>query len=437
MPNKATRYIIPLAAGLIAAGLETHVARGDELTWQPAIDLILTAFETHPLVALSDGAGHGQTETRDFFHALIRDSRFSSTVNSVVIEFGNARYQSMIDRYVAGNPVMRDELRHVWEDTTQVSGVWSSPMYEQMLADVRSVNARLPPAHRIRVVLGDPPIDWTTVTSPADEDMNDWRDAHLAHVVALEVMRRRGKALILIGGAHISRNVVFPNSLIHLLDSRFPDQTWVVGVLDSNRVDPDIKSRLQPESRPAGAPIRHTWLGRTDVRQIGFTLSRGVVEDDVDALLLLPSASARLAQSPSLDSAYKIELARRQALGYATLPFRGAKIRFEEGRTAFASDADEPLHAVLREMMRDRRLSVLVKAFSDRNEDDAAALSTRRAERVGDWLASRGITRSRLVPKGCGTQRPLTFGKTAADRAMNRRAELVRLTAQAGCTPPW
>jgi len=157
----------------------------------------------------------------------------------------------------------------------------------------------------------------------------------------------------------------------------------------------------------------------------------------VDALLLLPSASARLAQSPSLDSAYKIELARRQALGYATLPFRGAKIRFEEGRTAFASDADEPLHAVLREMMRDRRLSVLVKAFSDRNEDDAAALSTRRAERVGDWLASRGITRSRLVPKGCGTQRPLTFGKTAADRAMNRRAELVRLTAQAGCTPPW
>ena len=123
MPNKATRYIIPLAAGLIAAGLETHVARGDELTWQPAIDLILTAFETHPLVALSDGAGHGQTETRDFFHALIRDSRFSSTVNSVVIEFGNARYQSMIDRYVAGNPVTRDELRHVWEDTTQVSGV--------------------------------------------------------------------------------------------------------------------------------------------------------------------------------------------------------------------------------------------------------------------------------------------------------------------------
>ena len=42
-----------------------------------------------------------------------------------------------MDRYVAGGPVTRGELRHVWEDTTQVSGVWSLPMHEQMLADVR------------------------------------------------------------------------------------------------------------------------------------------------------------------------------------------------------------------------------------------------------------------------------------------------------------
>ena len=417
--------------------LETRGEHGKDVKWLHAIDLILTAFQTRPLVALSEGAGHGQTETREFFNALIHDSRFSSTVNSVVIEFGNARYQATIDRYVSGNPVAREELRHVWEDTTQVSGVWSLPMYEQMLTDVRSVNARLPAARRIRILLGDPPIDWTTVISPADEDMNDWRDAHFAQVVDVEVMRRQEKALILIGGAHISRGVVFPNSLIHLLDARFPGQTLVVGVLDSTRVDPDIKSRLQPEILPAGATVRHTWLGRADVRQIGFTLSHGVVEDDVDALLLLPSASALEPQPAMIDSAYKIELARRQALGYATLPFRGAKIRFEEGRAAFASDADEPLDAILREMRRDRGLRLSVKAFSDRTEVDAAALSTRRAELVVEWLASRGITRSRLVPEGCGSRRPLTFGNTADERAMNRRAELVRFTDKAGCEPPW
>jgi hypothetical protein len=88
-------------------------------------------------VAVSDSAGHGQVETRNFFAALIRDRRFAPTVRNVVIEFGNARYQTVMDRYVAGGPVTRGELRHVWEDTTQVSGVWSLPMHEQMLADVR------------------------------------------------------------------------------------------------------------------------------------------------------------------------------------------------------------------------------------------------------------------------------------------------------------
>jgi outer membrane protein OmpA-like peptidoglycan-associated protein len=117
--------------------------------------------------------------------------------------------------------------------------------------------------------------------------------------------------------------------------------------------------------------------------------------------------------------------------------FRGAKIRFEEGVTAFASDADEPLHAVLREMLRDRRLRVVVKAFADRVESNVDVLSTQRAELVVNWLSQRGISRDRLMAKGCGTRRPLTFGNTAGERAMNRRAELVRLTANAGCEPPW
>ncbi len=74
-------------------------------------------------------------------------------MTNILIEFGNARFQPVIDRYVSGEPVTRDELRHVWEDTTQVSRVWLAHMYEQMLAEVRSVNAALPPSLRIRVLL--------------------------------------------------------------------------------------------------------------------------------------------------------------------------------------------------------------------------------------------------------------------------------------------
>jgi outer membrane protein OmpA-like peptidoglycan-associated protein len=436
-PRSPIAVIVVVALGIAACTSRAHAKQDADLTWRPAIDLVLSAFEQFPLVALSEGAGHGQLETRDFFAALIRDRRFAPTVRNLVIEFGNARYQPVIDRYVTGGPVTRDELRHIWEDTTQISGVWSLPMYEQMLADVRSVNEGLPPAARIRVIAGDPPIDWSAVTSPADEDMNDWRDAHFAHVIDREVMRQGGRALILIGGAHISRKVMFPNSLIHLLDARFPGQTWVTGVLDPERIEPKIKSRLGTNTALAGTSVRNTWLGRLHVHRIGFNLSVGDVEDNVDALLLL-SSSRLHAQSPTpLDPIYERELMRRRALADATLPFRGAKIRFKERDAGFEADADESLKVVLTELLRDRTLRILVKAFADGTELDADTLSLRRATLVVDWLTAHGVERERLMPRGCGARRPLTFGTTALERSMNRRAEVVRLTPTAACEPPW
>jgi outer membrane protein OmpA-like peptidoglycan-associated protein len=267
--------------------------------------------------------------------------------------------------------------------------------------------------------------------------MNDWRDAHLAHVIEREVMRQGERALILIGGAHISRKVIFPNSLIHLLDMRFPGQTWVVGVLDLEGVEPAISTRLGAIRTPAGTSVRDTWLGRLDGRRIGFNLSIGKVEDDVDALLLL-SSSRLHAQAPTpLDPAYARELTRRRGLAEATLPFRGTKIRFRERVAEFEADADGPLQAVLRELRHDRGLHVMVKAFADGTEFDAETLSLRRATLVVDWLTTRGVERDRLTARGCGARRPLTFGNTVLERAMNRRAELVRLAPLAACEPPW
>jgi hypothetical protein len=303
-----SQFGVILAVGIGACASGAPVTQDADLTWRPAIDLVLNAFEQHPLVALSDGAGHGQLETRNLVAALIRDRRFAPTVRNLVIEFGTARYQAALDRYVTGEPVTRDELRHVWEDTTQTSGVWSLPMYEQMLADVRSVNEGLPPATRIRVIAGDPPIDWGAVTSPADEDMNDWRDAHFAHVIGREVMRKRERALILIGGAHISRDVMFPNSLIHLLDSRFPGQTWVAGVLDLEQIEPKTRSRIRPDTMPAGTIVRNTWLERLESHRIGFNLSGGDVGANVDALLLLSSSRLHAQPPAPLDSTHEREL---------------------------------------------------------------------------------------------------------------------------------
>ena len=171
----------------------------------PVPAYIVRAFQNYPLVALSEM--HGNAESQALFVALVRDSAFQALVSDIVVEFGNARFQDVVDRYVAGENIPPDALSRIWRDTTQVSGIFDLAMYAQMLAVVRDVNLGLAPGRKLRVWLGDPPIDWATVTSPADEDMNDWRDAFFARTVQDRIRKQGRRALVFIGGAHIGRRV--------------------------------------------------------------------------------------------------------------------------------------------------------------------------------------------------------------------------------------
>src|SRR5688572_22830706 len=261
-----------LAAGLCS--FLTFQAPATGIRTAPAADYLVNAFQRFPLVAFSEPR-HAAGGTREFFESLIRHPGFAGIVNDVVVEFGNARYQAIADRYTTGEPVPHDQLKQIWENTTVATGVWTAPMYEGFLRDIRDVNATLPPAKRIRVILGDPPIDWSVVRGPADEDMNDWRDAHFAWAIEEHVIKRGRRALLWIGGAHTGRKVILPDSLIHLLDRRFPNRTLVVHSVDRHQVSPLVSARLSPWPTLAAASVRHTWLGRLDVRDIGHRLSRG------------------------------------------------------------------------------------------------------------------------------------------------------------------
>ena len=65
-----------------------------------------------------------------------------------MVEFGSGLHQDVVDRYVAGENVEQDRLARAWLDTTQVSGIFSLPMYEEMLTAVRDVSATLAPERR-------------------------------------------------------------------------------------------------------------------------------------------------------------------------------------------------------------------------------------------------------------------------------------------------
>jgi outer membrane protein OmpA-like peptidoglycan-associated protein len=131
------------------------------------------------------------------------------------------------------------------------------------------------------------------------------------------------------------------------------------------------------------------------------------------------------------------ELRRRRRLAEATLPFRGGRIRFEPSLPALSPQSSTPLQSVRDELVRDSSLRVLVKGFADAREPDSMKLSAERAAAVIDWLAARGIARSRLQPLACGAMRPLWIEDDDPEHhAVHRRVDIVRNTPTAGCEPP-
>jgi hypothetical protein len=229
------RRVLFLASTLCLGNVQMVLGESADPLPKPAIEYVIGAFDRYPLVALSEM--HDSVETKDFLGMLIRHPAFTSEVTDIVVEFGYARYQRLVDRCIAGEDVARVDLKQVWENTTQISGVWSSPVYENILSDIRAFNKTKSVPNQIRVLLGDPPIDWKAVTSPADEDMNDWRDAHYAWVVERErgysanfTLQSTGEACpmkLTFNRPLGRRSCTTPLALVLMLATVIPFGTWM------------------------------------------------------------------------------------------------------------------------------------------------------------------------------------------------------------------
>jgi hypothetical protein len=166
---------------------------------------VIDAFRTHAVVALGEGS-HGNRQAHEFRLTLIRDPEFAATVQDIVVEFGSALYQKTMDAFLDGAEVAYESLRRAWMDTTQPDAIWDSPIYEEFFRAVRAVNARLPRERRLRVLLGDPPIDWDLVKTREDLDrFATKRDEHAAGVIRRESLARGRKALVIYGDYHFTR----------------------------------------------------------------------------------------------------------------------------------------------------------------------------------------------------------------------------------------
>jgi hypothetical protein len=304
------------------------------------VPAIVDAFRSHSIVALSEGAAHGDVVWHAFLRSLVRDARFSAAVNDIVVEFGSARYQNIIDRFVAGEDVPHDRVRQVWENTTVATALWDSPIYEEFFRTVREVNQALPRERQLRVLLGDPPIEWENVRSP--RDLNRWtgeRDRHPADLVQKEVLAKNRRALLVYGAGHLWRRTPpaprerggqFP-TLVRLLERTGTKVFTVVrpGTGENSPLQPDAPSWPVPSL----VILRNTVLGQARFRFYApmpatfpgtDPLEDVRMQDQFDALLLFgQSAGLRTARlSPALcaDQGYMKMRTARLALVASMIP---------------------------------------------------------------------------------------------------------------------
>ena len=212
-------------------------------------DAALKAFKTHRLVGF--GEAHGLKEHHDALQRLILDPRFADVVDDIVIEFANALYQPTIDRFIAGHPVDNVDLRSVWRNTTQSpGGTWDQPVYEQFFRMVRAINWTRRLGKQIRVLAGDPPINWSKITNRRELQVFDLgRDTHAGSVIRRQVLDRGHRALICYGSDHLQHSN--GENIASLVKRQTGERIYTIADLTYAAGDPGgLARRLSPYPPP-------------------------------------------------------------------------------------------------------------------------------------------------------------------------------------------
>jgi hypothetical protein len=235
---------------------------GAEPTPEPAVAAILAAFDKYEVVGMPEA--HEMKDVDDFIFSLIRNPAFPEKVNDIAVECGNSLYQPELDRYLSGDDVPFTEVRKAWRNTTQpMCGL--SGFFEQFFPLVRAINQKLPPEKRLRVLAGDPPIDWEQVKTSEDQRKFGDREASIASVMEKEVLSKHRKALMLFGTFHLMHSA--GPFAVSAYEKNYPTVTFVISDLaDFDTELPRLSaSPFASWPIPSLVRVKGTWLGALDL----------------------------------------------------------------------------------------------------------------------------------------------------------------------------
>ncbi len=202
---------------------------------EDALEHIRWAVDRYPVVLLGEG-NHGAAEPHALLRRILGDDQVLDRIDVIVVEFACATFQDVLDRFIRGEEVPRDVLSAVWRNTsTSPVAPWESPLYEALLKEVRDANRGRPDEGKVRVVAGDPPIDWPSIRTGADYSRAIRpRDPYAASVV-LDEVRRGNRVLVVYGGHHLQRLPLGPgdsrNPMTSYILPDLPESVWAVEFL--------------------------------------------------------------------------------------------------------------------------------------------------------------------------------------------------------------
>ncbi len=291
-----------------------------------AIDAVVEATDQYPLVAI--GEFHLMQEWHDFMAELLRRRDFTDNVDDLVVEFGNALYQDVADRFILDlEAVPFPELSQMWRNTLGGGVLWDAPVYEQFFRTVRSVNEALPRDERVRVLLGDPDIDYSQVQSAVDSaelDREHERDAFYANVVEREVIAQGRRGVLISGADHLRRGVhsnIGPQpNVATLLAREHAAELFIfypLPYLHDERVADRVEAALEVWPRPSAALLDDTWLGAQEL-QFRALEPDSTFGEQVDAVIWFGPRDVLTASRPDPaiyeDGDYASELRRRSRI---------------------------------------------------------------------------------------------------------------------------
>lgn len=230
-----------------------------------AIAGLAKQFDKHPLIML--GEQHRNAQQHVFLRKLVRDPAFICRANDIVIEFGNARLQHVADAYVAGETVTEAQMQSMWRET-EVMFAWNSPVYREFYETVRDINEKRICPHPIRLLLGDPPVDWSLVKTVEDFKRLEDRDVFFAGVVEREVLAKKRRALLISGSLHALRQMPKeegtgfegPN-VVQIIERKHPGTLFTVAT---------VPSEAAAETMKMGAPPSFRVVRGTDLENADF-----------------------------------------------------------------------------------------------------------------------------------------------------------------------